>query len=620
MSGTLRRVLRHRVLIMLLLTASVGFLPSGYQLPPMIVVGVPNTSRAVASADTVQVPPPIGESAADRASILSALRAVRPGGAVQFAAGAYMVGELVPIPTADITLLGHAEGTVLRGCDPARYDELEREAVVATDQAEVWALFSQCGMFELTGGRVTIRDLTFEYSRLGLLLGCCHADDVLRPSPGGYRIERNTFRNSGNSIRAILAAAEPTVVRDNRFINTFHALSAAASRLHMLDNEISMPDPARVPGTGHPGFAIGISPLPPGPPDTIVPGAGVCEQNIVAGNRIEGHTDGILLSARRPGTSCRENEIRDNTIGVRRVAFPVPWIYADLAPLTSPEESTFVGVPLALSASAAPSDPEEGRMAPPRVENNWVEGNRIVGGEGLGIAISHASRNRVANNTMTGIQRRDPFPGNMVGWFSLEWGAANGSGIWVSPGSSGNEITGNTFEDIASWAVVLEGDSNRVGTRRTRDRVRDIGTANRRTASRDTIGSDGEDPEAQEPDPSPHAALTITVAPDVELEVLAWGGSGDDALVFLPGLAMNAHAFDDFAPRFTDDFRVIGITRRGHGNSSRPDSGYALPTLVAEIAAVLDSLGIDRAILAGHPYGGRRSLESPSARPNASRV
>lgn len=33
------------------------------------------------------------------------------------------------------------------------------------------------------------------------------------------------------------------------------------------------------------------------------------------------------------------------------------------------------------------------------------------------------------------------------------------------------------------------------------------------------------------------------------------GGSG--RLVFLAGLSMNAHAFDDFAPRFTDSHRVI---------------------------------------------------------------
>ncbi|NBC18733.1 MAG: alpha/beta fold hydrolase [Bacteroidetes bacterium] len=115
-------------------------------------------------------------------------------------------------------------------------------------------------------------------------------------------------------------------------------------------------------------------------------------------------------------------------------------------------------------------------------------------------------------------------------------------------------------------------------------------------------------------DPSPHQVRSVTVASNVQLEVLDWGGDGDD-LVFLAGLSMNAHAFDDFAPRFTDTHRVLGITRRGHGASSWPDSGYALGRLVEDIRIVLDTLGVDRAFLAGHSFAGseltRLAAEDP---------
>lgn len=115
-------------------------------------------------------------------------------------------------------------------------------------------------------------------------------------------------------------------------------------------------------------------------------------------------------------------------------------------------------------------------------------------------------------------------------------------------------------------------------------------------------------------DPSPHQVHVVTVAPEIQLEVLDWGGDGDD-LVFLAGLAMNAHAFDDFAPRFTDTHRVLGITRRGHGASSWPDSGYALGRLVEDLRVLLDTLGVHRAILAGHSYAGseltRLAAEDP---------
>jgi non-heme chloroperoxidase len=115
-------------------------------------------------------------------------------------------------------------------------------------------------------------------------------------------------------------------------------------------------------------------------------------------------------------------------------------------------------------------------------------------------------------------------------------------------------------------------------------------------------------------DPSPHQVHTVSVAPDVRLEVLDWGGAGVP-IVFLPGAGNTAHVFDDLAPRFTDGFRVYGITRRGYGISSRPDDGYDPATRAADVIAVLDSLGLREVILAGHSVAGdeisRVAIEQP---------
>ena len=106
-------------------------------------------------------------------------------------------------------------------------------------------------------------------------------------------------------------------------------------------------------------------------------------------------------------------------------------------------------------------------------------------------------------------------------------------------------------------------------------------------------------------DQSPHEVRFVSVASDVKLEVLDWGGPpGATPLVFLAGLTNNAHAFDDFAPRFVDRYHVLGLTRRGHGASSWPASGYDIATLVHDIRSALDSLGLQRVILAGHSLAG----------------
>jgi pimeloyl-ACP methyl ester carboxylesterase len=103
--------------------------------------------------------------------------------------------------------------------------------------------------------------------------------------------------------------------------------------------------------------------------------------------------------------------------------------------------------------------------------------------------------------------------------------------------------------------------------------------------------------------PGLHATRFVTVAPGVKLEVLDWGGSGPP-VVMLGGLGGSAHVFDEFAPSLTDRFHVYGITRRGNGLSSVPDTGYALPTLVLDLLHAFDALGLARASLVGHSAAG----------------
>jgi pimeloyl-ACP methyl ester carboxylesterase len=91
----------------------------------------------------------------------------------------------------------------------------------------------------------------------------------------------------------------------------------------------------------------------------------------------------------------------------------------------------------------------------------------------------------------------------------------------------------------------------------------------------------------------------------VRLEVLDWGGTGP-AVVLLAGSGGTAHIYDDLAPQLVDRFRIIGITRRGHGASSHAadTTTYRLDPLAADIRTVLDTLGIRRVSLVGHSIAG----------------
>jgi non-heme chloroperoxidase len=103
-------------------------------------------------------------------------------------------------------------------------------------------------------------------------------------------------------------------------------------------------------------------------------------------------------------------------------------------------------------------------------------------------------------------------------------------------------------------------------------------------------------------DKSPHKAGFITVN-GVRLHYLDWGGSGG-TLLLLTGMGNSAHIYDDLAPKFTNSFHVLSLTRRGHGQSEKPETGYDTATLVEDIRQFLDAMKIQRVVLVGHSLAG----------------
>ncbi len=89
----------------------------------------------------------------------------------------------------------------------------------------------------------------------------------------------------------------------------------------------------------------------------------------------------------------------------------------------------------------------------------------------------------------------------------------------------------------------------------------------------------------------------------VRFHYLDWGGDGETVLL-LAGLGCTAHVFAEFAPQLSDRFRVLALTRRGHGLTDQVQSGYALVDAAEDARRLLDALGIERAHLVGHSMGG----------------
>jgi pimeloyl-ACP methyl ester carboxylesterase len=93
------------------------------------------------------------------------------------------------------------------------------------------------------------------------------------------------------------------------------------------------------------------------------------------------------------------------------------------------------------------------------------------------------------------------------------------------------------------------------------------------------------------------------------LHALEWGDEGRPGLLMLHGGAAHAHWFDRVADVFTNRFHVVSLDQRGHGESQWPaPAAYATENFASDLLGVIDALGWQRVILAGHSMGGHNSM------------
>ena len=94
----------------------------------------------------------------------------------------------------------------------------------------------------------------------------------------------------------------------------------------------------------------------------------------------------------------------------------------------------------------------------------------------------------------------------------------------------------------------------------------------------------------------------------VRLRYLDWGTEGKMPMVCLHGHTGQAHIWDEFAEAMRDDYHVLTVDQRGHGESEWAATGYARDRFVEDLAAFADALGLKRFTLAGLSMGGWNSI------------
>lgn len=99
--------------------------------------------------------------------------------------------------------------------------------------------------------------------------------------------------------------------------------------------------------------------------------------------------------------------------------------------------------------------------------------------------------------------------------------------------------------------------------------------------------------------------MRVTVE-DASIDVVTEGKG--DAIVLLHGFPLTREIWNECSVKLAAHTCVVRPDLRGMGRSSVPGGPYLMETLAGDIAAMLDALAIERAVIVGHSLGGYAAL------------
>lgn len=96
---------------------------------------------------------------------------------------------------------------------------------------------------------------------------------------------------------------------------------------------------------------------------------------------------------------------------------------------------------------------------------------------------------------------------------------------------------------------------------------------------------------------------------EIEISYLEWKSTENHTnskpLLLLHGLADSATVWSSLGDYLSPKYHIVAPDLRGHGESSKPSSGYSSTEIIADLETLMIHLGWDKAHILGHSWGGK---------------
>ena len=95
----------------------------------------------------------------------------------------------------------------------------------------------------------------------------------------------------------------------------------------------------------------------------------------------------------------------------------------------------------------------------------------------------------------------------------------------------------------------------------------------------------------------------------LELHYLEWGNRACRPMLLLHGFMGHAHVWDAFSSEFRNEYHIIALDQRGHGESQwSKEAAYSIDEHFSDLAKFVETLNLCDLVLIGHSMGGRNAL------------